>query len=507
MGIVVTSHPLAVEAGLEMLRRGGTAADAAVAAGAALAVVDPRSTGIGGDVYALYWEAGTDAPIVLAGAGVAPKGLTMEALRAAGHSSMPIEGPWTVTVPGVPAAWSELVASNGALGLAEALGPAIDLAEIGFVVTPVVSEEWAMSAGTLKVSEAASKYFLPGGVPPKPGSFFANPDLGKVLRRISADGPRAFYEGEIGERIAASVQAAGGPLTVADLATWSGPQTVEPICATFRDLQVYEAPPPGQGLIVLEALKLLDGFDDLPPGLVEHVVIECIKVAFTDAHDHVADPLFEMIDIEALMAEPRLEGLRKGISLSEASIAYPEKGSDTVYVAVIDDGGNCCSFIQSLYYGFGSGVGVEGTGIVLQNRGAGFTFDDQHPNAPAPGKQPFHTIIPAMAGNEGSASLVFGVVGGYMQPQGQVQILLNLLDGQTPQDALDAPRFRVLDGKKVAVEPGFGHARIRTLVRKGHEIVELSRFQAGGAQMIQVNEDRSAIGATDPRKDGVVGNS
>lgn len=504
--VVATSHPLAVEAGLDMLRKGGTAADAAVAAGAVLAVVDPRSTGIGGDVFALYWASGANEPIVLAGSGGAPKGLDMAALRAAGHTSMPIEGPWTVTVPGVPAAWFSLSERFGKLGLGPVLDPAIGHARDGFVVTPMVADEWAMSAPTLKVTEAASSCFLPGGVAPSAGDRFANPDLAGVLDRIRTEGPRGFYEGEVAERIATAVRSAGGPFEVEDLSEWAGPTWEEPIRGSFRGLDIFQTPPPGQGLIVIEALALLEHFGDLPFAVRDHVAIESLKLAFKDAHDVVADPRFGPVDVDGLLAPERLVSLRGRISIEEASVAYPERGSDTVYVAVVDHDGNCCSFIQSLYYGFGSGVGVEGTGIVLQNRGAGFTFSEGHPNAPAPGKRPFHTIIPSMVGDTGTPWAVLGVVGGYMQPQGQLQILRNLLDDEMePQAALDAPRFRVHDGRRVALEPGFGTERIAPLLERGHEITDLSRFQAGGAQLIRLEPDGRTAGATDPRKDGIVG--
>jgi gamma-glutamyltranspeptidase / glutathione hydrolase len=500
-GMVATSHPLAAAAGVAMLERGGSAADAAVAASAVLCVVDPRSTGIGGDAFAQCWEPGAAAPVALAAAGPAPAGMSVESLRAAGFESMPERGPWSVTVPGSVEGWRALLARFGRLDLGEILAPAIALAEEGFAVSPVVAGEWAKDTRRLEADDAARETFLPGARAPAAGERFANPDLAGVLRSIAEHGPRSFYEGAPAELIGAAVEAAGGPLRASDLAGWDGAAWVAPISRRFRDVDVYELPPPGQGVLLLEALGI---FERVTCDAEEHAAIEALKLAFADALAHVADPQHANVPTEVLLDDAYLSSRAHAVDPERARPAAAGSPTDTVYLAVVAPDGAACSFIHSLYEGFGSGVGVAGAGICLQNRGAAFVLDEAHPNRPEPGKRPYHTIIPSMLGRGGGFFGCLGVVGGYMQPQGQMQILRHLLDhGMDLGAAMAAPRARYLSGLRIGVEPGFDPGVVADLARRGHEVSELPPFSAGGGQAIlRVGDELT--GASDHRKDGRV---
>jgi gamma-glutamyltranspeptidase / glutathione hydrolase len=499
-GMVATSHPLAAAAGVAMLERGGSAADAAVAAAAALCVVDPRSTGIGGDAFAQYWPAGASAPDALEAAGPAPAGMSVEALRAAGFEAMPRSGPWTVTVPGAVDGWRALLERFGRLELGAVLAPAIGIAERGFEVSPIVAGEWAADRARIEGDPTARGLFLPEGRPPAAGEPFANHELAGVLRAIAARGPRWFYEGTPAEMIGAAVEGAGGPLRAADLEAWEGARWVAPISRRYRGVDVYQLPPPGQGIVVLEALGIFEGLD----AFEEHAAIEALKLAFADALAYVADPDHAEVPVAALLSDAYLAERAAAFHPEAASHAAAGAPTDTVYVAAVDAEGAACSFIQSLYEGFGSGVGVAGAGFCLQNRGAGFALDETHPNRPAPGKRPYHTIIPAMLGRDGAFYGCLGVVGGYMQPQGQMQILRHLLDHEMDIGAaMAAPRVRYLDGLRVGVEPGYDPEVAAELARRGHEVSELPPYSAGGGQAIlRVGDELS--GASDHRKDGRV---
>jgi gamma-glutamyltranspeptidase/glutathione hydrolase len=503
-GMVATSQPLAAQAGIDMLAAGGTAADAAVAAAATLCVVEPRATGIGGDAFALCWPAGASAPDALDGAGPSGSAATLDAIRAAGHTEMPGTGAWTITVPGAVDAWAKLLERHGRLTLAQVLAPAIRHAREGFAVTPAIAAEWAMHAGNIAGDEAASATFLPGGRAPRPGETFANPDMADLLELIAEGGPDAFYRGEPAERIGAAVERAGGPLRAADLAGFAGARWVAPLARPFRDVTVFELPPPGQGLVALEALGIFAAADYDDRTAEEHTAIEALKLAFDDANAHLADPLVEAVDVERLLGAEHWAQRRALIGPEAADIAAPGPATDTVYIAAVDGEGGACSLIQSLYSGFGSGVGVPGLGITLQNRGKGFVLDPEHPNRLAPGKRPYHTIIPGMLGLGSQFYGCVGVVGGFMQPQGQMQILRHLLDhGLGIGEALAAPRVRFLDGRSIGAEPGFDAEVLDGLRARGHEVRELSNFGAGGAQAILRDGDE-LHGASDPRKDGSV---
>ena len=504
-GMVATSHPAAVEAGLEAMTRGGSAVDAAVTAAAVLSVVDPPSTGIGGDLFALVWPPGAPAPAALASAGIAPSGLTIDAIRGAGHGAMPADGPWTVTVPGAVAGWGELLERHGRLGIDAALAPAIEAAETGFEVAPAVARSWAAAAPKLERDEASAALFLPA---PPAGSRFANPEIARVLRAIADEGPGVLYAGPLGGRIAAAVEGAGGPLRAEDLASWDGPSWSEPISLDVGGAILFEHPPPGQGVVVLEALGIYRELVPSGPLEEEHVAIESLRLAFADAFRHVADPGVERVDTEALLAASHLRDRAAAVRADRLArlTVGPAPGGDTVYVAAVDPDGGACSLIQSIFHRFGSGLTVPGTGIVLHNRGAGFTLADGHPNRPGPGRRPYHTIIPAMLGAGGGFLGCLGVVGGFMQPQGQLQIVRNVLDrGMDPQAAIDAPRFRLSErseGSRVAVEEGFPEEVGEGLARIGHEVGRLPWWDAGGAQLVLRTEEGSLLGGSDPRKDG-----
>ncbi|HYZ28424.1 MAG TPA: gamma-glutamyltransferase family protein [Thermoleophilaceae bacterium] len=502
--MVATSQPLAVQAGVEMLEAGGNAVDAAIAAAAALCVVEPRATGIGGDAFALYWAPGAPAPVALDGAGPSAGGATVDAIRAAGHTTMPSTGPWTVTVPGAVSAWATLMEAHGRLGLARAVAPAVRYATYGFEVTPVVAAEWAMHAARIEHDEAASSVFLPHGRAPRAGETFSNRAMGRLLAEIGDGGRKAFYDGEVAERIGAAVERAGGPLRASDLSSFRGAIWVDPLARGFRDATVFELPPPGQGVVALEALGIFEHLAPADRGDEEHLAIEALKRGFLDATLHLADPLVVDVEVERLLSDDHLAERAAEIGGEAADIAAPGPPTDTVYVAAVDGDGGACSLIQSLYSGFGSGIGVPGLGITLQNRGKGFVLTAGHPNQLAPGKRPYHTIIPAMLARGGSFYGCLGVVGGFMQPQGQMQILRHLLDhGMTAFEALAAPRVRFLDGRAIGVEPGFDAALVGELERRGHEVSTLGRFGAGGAQLVLRDGDELA-GASDPRKDGCV---
>ncbi len=505
-GMVATSHPHAVEAGLAAMSRGGTAVDAAVAAAAVLSVVDPPSTGVGGDLFALVWPAGASIPAALASAGIAPAGLSSEASGVSGHGARPADGPWTVTVPGAVAGWAGLLERHGRLGMDAAMAPAIEAAE-GFDVTPVVARSWAAAAPKLERDQASAALFLPGGSAPREGARFANPDLAETLRAIAAEGPGIIYTGPLGERIASAVERAGGPLRAGDLAAWEGPTWSEPISLDLGGTTLYEHPPPGQGVVVIEALGIYRELAPSGPLEEEHAAIEALRLAFADAFRLVADGA----PVRSLLEPSHLRDRAASVRHDRPARlpGGPAPGGDTVYVAAVDPEGGACSLIQSIFHRFGSGLTVPGSGIVLHNRGAGFTLADGHPNRPEPGKRPYHTIIPAMLGAEGSFLGCLGVVGGFMQPQGQLQILRNVLDrGMDPQAAIDAPRFRVSErseGSRVAVEDGFPEEAASGLARMGHEVGRLPWWDAGGAQLILRAEDGSLLGGSDPRKDGGAG--
>ncbi len=497
-GLVATSQPLAAQAGLRMLMNGGNAVDAAVATAAALNVVEPMSTGVGGDLFALTYSAQTDELLALNGSGCAPQAISIEAIKRLGKSEMPERGALSITVPGAVDGWATLLQRHGTMPLAEALKPAIEYAEQGFPVSEIIAAHWQENAAMLRGST-----YLIHGRSPRPGQIFRNPDLARTLRAIAEDGREAFYRGPIAETIAQYVQSLGGFLSADDLAqhtsTWDAPISTE-----YHGVKVCECPPNGQGIVALMALNILEGFDLPPLGYGStayyHHLLEALKLAFADGFAHIADPRKVEVPIEKML-DKQYAATRRA-QIADRALLHNVSGiphGDTVYLTAIDKDRNACSFINSIYYGFGSGVIVPGTGIALQNRGALFSLDESHPNALAPGKRPFHTIIPAMAFKNGRLWSSFGVMGGHIQPQGHVQVLLNAIDfGMNPQQALDAPRVVWRFGNRISIEDGID---AKALAALGHEIIPADGF--GGGQMITIDPDSGALlGGSDPRKDG-----
>lgn len=506
--VVATSQPLAAQAGLSMLARGGTAADAAVAAAMVLTVVEPTGCGVGSDAFALVWDG--NAVTGLNASGRAPA--VWEPARFAGAEAMPQRGWGSVTVPGVVSAWIALWERHGTLPLDVIATPAIALARDGFPVSPVIAILWAAGARLLAQQPGFAGEFLRDGAAPKAGQIVRRPELAATLEDIVATKGESFYRGALAARIAAHAAEHGGGLAMADLeahrADW-----VEPISVPFRDSRVWEIPPNGQGIATLMALGLLEpfGLEERPVDSVEtlHLMIEATKIALVDTERHVAD--IEAMEVAPgdLLDEGYLAARRKLIDPARAGLppyGAPRPGG-TVYLAAADAQGRMVSFIQSNYMGFGSGVVVPGTGISMQNRGAGFSLAADRPNRVAPGKRPFHTIIPGFATDRAgtAAKMAFGVMGGPMQAQGHLQMAVRMLGyGQNPQAAADAPRWRVVGGRKVAVESTFDPKLVAGLAALGHEIVVESPdavFGFGGAQIVACGEEGYVAGS-DPRKDG-----
>jgi gamma-glutamyltranspeptidase/glutathione hydrolase len=539
-GIVATSQPLATAAGLEILAKGGNAADAAVAAGAALNVTEPTSTGIGGDMFALYYSVDTGRVTALNGSGAAPSALTLDRLKNEGllAESLPPFHAHTVTVPGACAGWCDLIAKHGSLSLGDVLAPAIRLASDGFPVAPLTSYFWGRGAVRQLASAPNGRELTINGRGPKAGEIFRNPGLARTFEAVARGGASAFYQGDIAESIVGVLKEAGGCMSLDDLAshvsTWE-----EPISVNYRGLRVYECPPNGQGITALIALNLLEGFDlpSLETLSAEkmHLMIESMRLAFADANWYVADPKFSNVPIKELLSKDYASERRKLIDQHRATVdqkrGTPVASSNTVYLSVVDKWGNACSFINSNYMGFGTGIVPKGWGFTLQNRGHNFSLDPNHPNCLAPRKRPYHTIIPAMvtrlpsphgrgAGGEGeghgereSLYASYGVMGGFMQPQGHVQVLSALHDARLdPQSALDLPRFCIdLDeaGGRVAIEEGMPQETYSVLEKMGHPVYSVSGYERalfGRGQVILRDPETGVLCAgSDPRADGYAG--
>jgi gamma-glutamyltranspeptidase/glutathione hydrolase len=526
--MVASSQPLATAAGLEILYLGGNAADAAVATAAALNVTEPTSTGLGGDMFALFYDAATGQMTALNGSGRAPASLTLELLRKNGFGVWATVGgtresplqpyhPYTITVPGACAGWCDLIERHGAMSLSSVLTPAIRLADEGFPVAPVASHFWQRAADRQLKESLNGREMTIDGRGPNPGELFRNPGLARTLRTIAAGGKKAYYEGEIAEAIAATIQQAGGCLTVDDLAahvsTWD-----EPISTPCGGLRLWECPPNGQGITALLALNILEGFalpsDPLSADRL-HLEIEALRLAFADTRWFVADPRVVHVPVNELISKEYAAGRRKLIDPKKATLdqqrGTPVAGSDTVYFCVVDQWGNACSFINSNYMGFGTGIVPHGWGFTLQNRGHNFSLEPGHPNVLAPRKRPYHTIIPAMITRETDGSLFgpMGVMGGFMQPQGHLQVFLALAQGLDPQTALDMPRFCIGDGTaggEVALENGIPEETIVDLTKRGHlvrKVMGWERELFGRGQVIVRDQETGILtGGSDPRADG-----
>ncbi len=512
-GMVAASQPLATLSGYKILASGGNAIDAAVAMVSTLSVVEPHSVGLGGDAFALIYLANEKKLVGMNGSGRAPYGATLEWFHKQGLKEIPERGIWSATVPGALHGWAEALGRYGTMPLREVLQDAIHYAENGFPVTEVISGEWKEVEGLLRSSENAGKVYLINGKAPQPGQVFINKDLAKAYQMIASEGIGVFYEGEIAQAIIKTSHRHQGLFSPRDFTehktTW-----VEPISTDYRGYTIYELPPNGQGLTALEMLNILEGYDigQLRPNSPEylHLLIEAKKAAFEDRDRFITDPEFEEIPVDHLLSKEYAKKIRAKIKKTEACSPshYSEqrRGSETVYVTAVDQDRNAVSFISSLFMAFGSGVVVDGTGIVLQNRGKSFSLDPGHRNRIEPHKRPMHTIIPGMVFKDGEFLMSFGVMGGDMQPQGHVQLLVNLIDFKMNlQEALDTPRIRHLKGMEVYLEDGIPDETARALAEKGHQIVrEFSPVnQVGGGQAIYYDcEHDVLLGASDRRKDG-----
>lgn len=537
-GMVASSQPLASLAGLDILRAGGTAADAAVTIAAMLNVVEPFSTGVGGDCFVLYFDSTTKNVYALNGSGPAAQLSNLDALKQAGYEQYPHFTGHAVSVPGAVGAWDALLEQFGRFSMNEALTPAIQYAIEGYPVTEWIGSGWRLMETHLLREhgdeeppkhlqhpgphQPSGQEFLVDGHAPRVGEWMTLPTLGETLQRIALDGKDYFYKGDFAQQLCDHVQLYGGWLEPSDLAGYD-PEWVEPIHADYHGVRLFECPPNGQGLAAIMAAKIANGFDLVNMDHVErtHILIECMRLGFLEAFQWVSDPHYQQIPYGQL-ADDFVSSRRSMISPQQAvrhlPTVFSPTGDDTVYLSVVDGEGNACSFINSLYMGGGTGLVVPGTGVLLQNRAALFSLDPNHPNALEGGKRPYHTIIPGMITKEGELFASFGIMGGFMQPQAHLQVLSNLVDlGQNPQQALDMPRFclNVQQGKGVGAEDSGGEVYfekgisldgLAALRKKGHHVAPITgrdRFVFGGGQIIQrISKTGILIGGSDPRKDG-----
>jgi gamma-glutamyltranspeptidase / glutathione hydrolase len=516
-GIVATSQTLASQAGAQVLARGGSAADAAIAANAALAVVEPMMNGIGGDLFVLVRDAAHGTLTGLNASGPAPAGLSIDYMKKRGHTAMPATGIHSVTVPGCVRGWAALHGRFGKLPWSELFLPAIYYADKGFPVTEVIAADWRAEVKKLEGDATAKQAFLPEGKSPVTGQVFRNPGMATAFRLIAAQGAKAFYEGEIASAILSTSQRLGGTLIRDDLARFE-PAWVAPISTTYRGWTVSELPPNSQGIAVLEMLNVFEHFDFPRMGPASpqawHLKIEAQKVAYADLARYVADPRHAQVPVEGLLSKRYAASRAAAIAADKASctshFGEPAMSSqgDTIYMAAIDADGNIVSLIQSIFQAFGSGIAVPGYGFALQNRGASFTLDPAHPNALAPGKRPFHTIIPGLL-EKGPLHIGFGIMGGLNQAQAQAQFVSNVVDyGMNIQAALEAPRFTKLTfgGCDVRMEGRVPAATVEALRKMGHQIQLQGDFAPsfmGGGQAVMLDAASGVhYGASSPRKDG-----
>ena len=522
-GVAATSQPLATEAALGVLEHGGNAIDAAVTAAAVLSVVEPMMTGIGGDLFAIVWSAKEKRLVGLNASGRAGALMTREELLHRGRTQIVGRSAESITVPGALAGWQALLTRYGTITLAKAVQPAIRYADEGFPVTPVIAQDWLGAARVLeRDSGAAATFLVPDGSTrrtPRAGEWFRNPDYAKTLRSIASGGARVFYDGALGERVVSRVHELGGFLTMDDLRK-NQPTWVTPISVEFKGYRVWELPPNNQGIATLEMLKMLEPYD-LPAlghnsSAYLHLLIEAKKLAYADLARYVGDADHLTVPPSHLLSEQFISERRSHIDRAHAATRVDPgpalTSSETIYLTVADSAGNMVSFINSLFDEFGSGVVVPGTGFALHDRGAGFTLDAGLPNTVAPGKRPFHTLIPGFVTRPSSSPqadghgdepwMSFGLMGGAMQAQGHVQFLLNLLVfGMDVQQSMDAARFRHLDGTRVILEAPIADSVRAALTAMGHEITAPRGLQFGGSQAI-IKLPRGYVAGSDPRKDG-----
>jgi gamma-glutamyltranspeptidase/glutathione hydrolase len=522
-GMVAAAHPLAVQVGVEVLRRGGSAVDAAIAVNAALGLMEPTSCGLGGDLFAMVWDPVTCKLYGLNGSGRAPLALTPDKVPPLSDGTMPVYSPYAWTVPGCADAWFELHTRFGRLPMKELLAPTIAYAREGVPVPQVIAGSWARSVARFKDKPGFAEVFLPGGKAPAEGEPFANPALACTLELLAAGGREAFYKGEIAAKIVAFSEKAGGFFSKEDFARHTS-EWQDPISTTYRGVTLWQLPPNGQGLAALEMLNVLERFDLKTMGRDSpdfwHVMVEAKKLAFADRAAYYADPAFSPAPVAALLDKGYAERQAKRIDMKRAAKSV-EPGdpalqkADTTFLVAADDRGMMVALIQSNYTGFGSGYVIPELGFGLQDRGALFSLKAGHPNVLAPGKRPFHTIIPAFLGKNGVPDMAFGVMGGDMQPQGHAQIVVNLVDfGMNLQEAGDAPRFYHTDdteptgtvmtnGGALSLESGIPQDVRQALIRRGHKLVESNGIVFGGYQAIRRDSKTGVyFGATESRKDG-----
>ena len=514
-GIVATSQTLASQAGSQVLARGGSALDAAIAANAVLGVVEPESDGIGGDLFAIYWDAKTGKLSAINASGWAPTGLTIDFLKSRGEAKMPQAGIQSVTVPGCVDGWGKLHKRFGRLPWSELFQPAIYFADHGYGVTEIISGAWAETREKLAKDANAARVFLPGGQPPKVGQVFRDPQMAEAYRLIANEGPQAFYRGSIAKAILRTSDRLGGKMAAADLAEFAA-EWVEPLSIDYRGWKVYELPPNGQGVAALEMLNILSLYplsSYAPRGVDElHIQMEAQKLAYADLQRYVADPRFAKVPVAGMIS---LDYARERARLIDPEKAHcdvtpgkpPGVSGDTIYLSVVDREGNIVSLIQSLYDHFGSGVGVDDYGFILQNRGGLFTLETGHPNALAGRKRPFHTIIPAFM-EKGDLHIGFGIMGGLNQAQAHAQFVSNVVDhGMNMQQALEAPRFtkRVFEGCLFSIENRIPVDVLYGLSARGQQLKLVGAYSSdmGGGQVV-VHDAKTGVnyGASSPRKDG-----
>lgn len=512
-GMVATSQPLAAQAGLDILKKGGNAIDAAIAAAAALTVLEPTSNGIGGDAFALIWTKGK--LFGLNASGPAPQKLSIEAVKSRGFEKIPAYGLIPVTVPGAPSGWAEMSKKFGHLSFKEILQPAIEYAEKGYPLTPILGKYWGYAYNRFKQNLIGDEFqpwfetFAPNGRAPRIGEMWRSPAHAATLSEIAETGSESFYRGALADKIAAFSERFGGFLSKEDLAAYRA-EWVEPIKVNYRGYDVWEIPPNGQGLIALLGLNIVKGFHFTEKETVDtyHKQIEAMKLAFTDGKACITDPVHMKIKVDDVLCDAYGEERRREITENAIEpLPYQPPRGGTIYLATADGEGNMVSFIQSNYMGFGSGIVVPGTGIALQNRGYDFSLDCNHPNALRPGAKSYHTIIPGFLTKGNQAVGPFGVMGGFMQPQGHMQVVMNTIDfGLNPQAALDAPRWQWLEGKRVQVESHFPNHLAQALARKGHQVeIALDSGGFGRGQIIWRDPETGVLmGGTEARTDGAI---
>jgi gamma-glutamyltranspeptidase/glutathione hydrolase len=526
-GVAASEHPLASQAGASILARGGHAVDAAIAVNAVMGVVAPMMNGIGGDLFAIVYDASSGELHGINGSGWAPAALTIESLQKSGVTAMPQTGIHSVTIPGAVAAWAKLSERFGVLRLGDVLAPAIQIAEDGSPVAEITAAEWEGTTALLQATEESTRVYLPGGRAPRIGQMFRNPDLASSYRALARDGHDAFYRGVIAQRIVNCSTRYHGALTREDLAAYDA-EWVTPLSTTYRGWTVYELPPNGQGIAALMMLNLIErapiGSYGHNSADALHLIIEAKKLAYADMARHVCDPAFHDVPVEAMLSKTYAGERARQIDPARANPevapgALPTHGGDTTYLSVVDRAGNMVSLIQSNFASFGSGLVPDGSGFVLQCRGGLFTMDPTHPNALAPRKRPLHTIIPGFMTSpkerrqgvpvDGATRVAFGIMGGWNQSQAHVQFISNLVDhGMNIQAALEAARMTKLTftGRDVIMESRVPEPVRRALTDKGHEIDVRGPFSSlvgGGQSVMRDTVARVNYGASDPRKDGV----